>query len=544
MEASSWEPEASGGARFRPRQLPLESPSISSTVVRTSPYHAYLALLPTYETESLLADNVPSGKPSTIYYLEIASDGTLHEPEAFTSKFDGNCYWQGDDAHLAALRIRLETSVPYAQRIIVVENILPVIVELLGSSLNLRPRLFQQHVRDRWRSNDQSSRNAPQDADAMIPVVWIRPESFGVTIRVPRMIDAASLRPASSWQQKRLFSMLNDCDASPLLFQDDPVPCHPRVFEHVSVEILAEEEAQWTAIVLFPPNSDERLPFSRARKATREPAPPIPVSGYGENLSEFDAQTEHFPQWQAEYQHLSDTLSESNDPFILTASLYAHALGYWEIHVNTLDRIVQSLNQVLSLMRSSPAGDTGEIYPQQDLKELILSNISVLSDTLSHLESLIKLETLPGNRFSKLSVSSSALVNQHQSFAALQARLTRNLPIVQHHIDVVLSQQHILLAHTQLLESRKGIEQADTVKRLTALAFIFIPISTATSVFGMNIQELNPNPRIWVFLVTCAGLLAFALMGAYWNRLCNFSAELWRRVKDNLDESMDRHRWR
>lgn len=246
MEASSWEREGSGGALFRPRQLPLESPSISSTVVRTSPYHAYLALLPAYETESLLADNIPNGKPSTIYYLEIASDGTLHEPEAFTSKLNGNCYWQGDDVHLAALRIRLETSVPYAQRIIVVENILPVVVELLGSSLNLRPRLFQQHVRDRWRSNDQSSRNAPQDADAMIPAVWIRPESFGVTIRVPRMIDAASLRPASSWQQKRLLSMLNDCDASPLLFQDAPVPCHPRVFEHVSMEILAEEEAQWT----------------------------------------------------------------------------------------------------------------------------------------------------------------------------------------------------------------------------------------------------------------------------------------------------------
>lgn len=43
------------------------------------------------------------------------------------------------------------------------------------------------------------------------------------------------------------------------------------------------------------------------------------------------------------------------------------------------------------------------------------------------------------------------------------------------------------------------------------LAFVFIPISLATSVFGMNIQELNSTGQpIWVFVVTAAVTLGIA----------------------------------
>ena len=43
------------------------------------------------------------------------------------------------------------------------------------------------------------------------------------------------------------------------------------------------------------------------------------------------------------------------------------------------------------------------------------------------------------------------------------------------------------------------------------LAFVFIPISLATSVFGMNIQELNATGQpIWVFVVTAAITLGTA----------------------------------
>jgi CorA-like Mg2+ transporter protein len=48
---------------------------------------------------------------------------------------------------------------------------------------------------------------------------------------------------------------------------------------------------------------------------------------------------------------------------------------------------------------------------------------------------------------------------------------------------------------------------------VTILAFVFIPLSLATSFFGMNIQELNSTGQpIWVFLVTSLGILLAALI--------------------------------
>ena len=41
---------------------------------------------------------------------------------------------------------------------------------------------------------------------------------------------------------------------------------------------------------------------------------------------------------------------------------------------------------------------------------------------------------------------------------------------------------------------------------------MFIPLSLATSIFGMNIQELNDSGQpIWVFVLTAAGILLLAL---------------------------------
>ncbi|KAL8811911.1 MAG: hypothetical protein Q9200_001436 [Gallowayella weberi] len=60
----------------------------------------------------------------------------------------------------------------------------------------------------------------------------------------------------------------------------------------------------------------------------------------------------------------------------------------------------------------------------------------------------------------------------------------------------------IQLTTLQIDESRKAIRQGAVVKRLTALAFIFIPISTVCSAFGMNIREFDAGlPSVWTFAV-------------------------------------------
>jgi len=74
-----------------------------------------------------------------------------------------------------------------------------------------------------------------------------------------------------------------------------------------------------------------------------------------------------------------------------------------------------------------------------------------------------------------------------------------------------------------LEESRQGIEytrlaliQNNRVKRLTQLAFFFIPLSTIASLFGMNITALNSgSASIWM-VVVAAGCAYISVVLFWW----------------------------
>ncbi|KAI0973497.1 hypothetical protein F4678DRAFT_28556 [Xylaria arbuscula] len=78
-------------------------------------------------------------------------------------------------------------------------------------------------------------------------------------------------------------------------------------------------------------------------------------------------------------------------------------------------------------------------------------------------------------------------------------------------------QHHV--AMLGLKESRASIKQANIAleesrrtKLITVLAIFFVPISLSTSVFGMNINELNQNGQsLWVFIVTTVVIVAATL---------------------------------
>ncbi|KAK0753085.1 hypothetical protein B0T18DRAFT_441791 [Schizothecium vesticola] len=59
-----------------------------------------------------------------------------------------------------------------------------------------------------------------------------------------------------------------------------------------------------------------------------------------------------------------------------------------------------------------------------------------------------------------------------------------------------------LRAEMSLLESKRGIEEAESVSRLTELAFIFIPMTFAASLFSMQVKELADNPPpLYAFII-------------------------------------------
>jgi hypothetical protein len=60
-----------------------------------------------------------------------------------------------------------------------------------------------------------------------------------------------------------------------------------------------------------------------------------------------------------------------------------------------------------------------------------------------------------------------------------------------------------LRAEMSILESKRGISEAESVSKLTELAFIFIPLTFAASLFSMQITPLQDPVPLWSFFVVC-----------------------------------------
>jgi len=71
-----------------------------------------------------------------------------------------------------------------------------------------------------------------------------------------------------------------------------------------------------------------------------------------------------------------------------------------------------------------------------------------------------------------------------------------------------------------ILDSKKSIEQADRVQKLTFLAYLFVPVSFIASIFSMNVREINNSPlKLWMF---------FAIAGPV--AICCASIPLWKEI--------------
>ena len=60
-----------------------------------------------------------------------------------------------------------------------------------------------------------------------------------------------------------------------------------------------------------------------------------------------------------------------------------------------------------------------------------------------------------------------------------------------------------------LLESRRGIAEAESVTKLTELAFLFIPLTFSAALFSMQIEEFqSSSPSLWAFVLVAVTITA------------------------------------
>lgn len=122
----------------------------------------------------------------------------------------------------------------------------------------------------------------------------------------------------------------------------------------------------------------------------------------------------------------------------------------------------------------------------------------------------------------------SAIFTRLEEFQTLNSNIGTVTQMFQTRQNNLLAKARLLETHVRdtiqlnignlaLQESRKSIQQANTVGRISFLAFVFIPLSLATSFFGMNISELTGSGASWkTFVISTLCLCALVLMVCAW----------------------------
>ncbi|KAL8724021.1 MAG: hypothetical protein Q9166_008175, partial [cf. Caloplaca sp. 2 TL-2023] len=113
----------------------------------------------------------------------------------------------------------------------------------------------------------------------------------------------------------------------------------------------------------------------------------------------------------------------------------------------------------------------------------------------------------------------------------LLSQLKKEIASARHRTE---SSHRSLMTTISLVESKRGISEAESVTKLTELAFFFIPLTFAASLFSMQVQELDANTTsVGLFLVVALAITICSYALRVVIRSSTFLS-FWRRWKDQI----------
>ena len=139
------------------------------------------------------------------------------------------------------------------------------------------------------------------------------------------------------------------------------------------------------------------------------------------------------------------------------------------------------------------------------------------------------------------------LIQMHQEAGRLESQLRDYMQFQVGELALQESKKSIELSNQQMEEGKRvkicklhdqaynDFKSIDLIA-VTVLAFVYVPLNLATSIFGMNLSELNGSGKnIWAFL--CTATVALLTTGALWLVLEEVNSYLrWRRGIHNVKE--------
>jgi hypothetical protein len=102
----------------------------------------------------------------------------------------------------------------------------------------------------------------------------------------------------------------------------------------------------------------------------------------------------------------------------------------------------------------------------------------------------------------------------HTSQALLPSqKLAENTQVtLRNCVGLIDRSSHSLLAEMQIVDSRRSITEAESISKLTELAFVFIPLSFVASLFSMQVHELDGGVPLYQFGLVAIGFVIVAYL--------------------------------
>ncbi|KAL9116509.1 MAG: hypothetical protein Q9187_006966 [Circinaria calcarea] len=439
---------------------------------------------------------------SMLHIIKIPHDG-----EAVSEEYDCK-----KEDHVHRLRESLNTidqSYPLAVQLVIVSDLSPVILELLGRELRVDRQVFVNHL---WTHAGQPfdiPNSHVYDLNACLD-----PPPNTVTVECDVNMTGWSESTVSRWFLEDFFRKIN----------------------RDSLNTLRSGTIRW------PASLDVACFYER------EFVPPKEFN-YGNPFLRIPGQDIFQPG--PAYSDISRMFCESRSK---SSSFYQTSLIWVSGKVvDAFNRLLQQEMRRLAYFKeqrmlhtSKHVEKTAESSdnPVWDLRILRNKTYDKLK-TIQHLRSKLRasLDFAEGEKRSKQSCDDTLVLG---NFDALEKRIHDFLDILKREMDDTTVDGQQELTNSQLEESRKSIEQNDQVRKLTILAFFFVPISTVSSVFGMNVKELQLSeyqPHIWVFAVVVCCVIGASLLLATFGYLRDVLMGVTVYVDEQLRKGRKRPQW-
>jgi hypothetical protein len=239
-----------------------------------------------------------------------------------------------------------------------------------------------------------------------------------------------------------------------------------------------------------------------------------------------------------------------------------------DAYIESLHNPTSTLEEFESMLQLPSKGKDHEFDPFRPLFRAIHDDTLSLFDVIRVSLRNIREGTLDEDKMQKqVSFWRNLLHQLHFSFAELDQRLlefvhfaydseaqplsiearqktgTRKLVEDMHStlkngIELIDKSYDSLRAEMQIVDSRRSIAEAESVAKLTELAFVFIPLSFVASLFSMQVHELSDGVPLYLFALVAIAFVTIAYavrLSIRSSRLLEYKNDIFAEIREGAD---------